>query len=237
MDTNKHYEFFQPDSVKEKIHIIGCGAIGSTIAFLLAKLGLTNITLWDDDIVEGKNVANQMYRSIDIGKPKTEALKEIMSEINPDCAHTVKTKGWYKNEQLEGYVFMAVDSIEIRQAITNSNKFNPNVVAVFDFRMRLEDAQHYAADWSSVEMKDALFKSLDFTQEEADEQTPMSACHETLSIFYTIMGIVGEGVNNFVQFCKDRTKMQQMILYDAHWHAIDAFLRTDLTPASKDALL
>lgn len=228
MDTNKHYEFFQPDSVKEKIHIVGCGAIGSTIAFLLAKLGLTNITLWDDDIVEGKNVANQMYRSIDIGKPKTESLKAIMAEINPDCEHTVKTKGWYKDEQLDGYVFMAVDSLKIRQAIVNNNKYNPNVIAVFDFRMRLEDAQHYAADWSSVEMKDALFASLDFTQEEADAQTPMSACHETLSIFYTIMGIVSEGVNNFVQFVKDRRKLHKVIFYDTKWHAIDAFRRDDL---------
>ena len=168
-------------------------------------------------------MANQMYRATDIGKSKTEALKGLMAEINPDCEHTVQTKGWYTNEQLEGYVFMAVDSLAIRQAIVNNNKYNMRVVAVFDFRMRLEDAQHYAADWSDVSMKDALFKSLDFTQEEADEQTPVSACHETLSIFYTIMGIVGEGVNNFVQFCKDKSTLQKMILYDAHWHAIDAF--------------
>lgn len=228
MNTNKHYEFFQPDSVQEKIHVVGCGAIGSTIAFLLAKLGLTKIVLWDDDIVEGKNVANQMYRSGDIGKPKTEALKAIMAEINPDCEYTVETRGWYTDEKLEGYVFMAVDTLAIRQAIINSNKYNPRVKAVFDFRMRLEDAQHYAADWSSVEMKDALFASLDFTQEEADAQTPMSACHETLSIFYTIMGIVSEGVDNFVQFVKDRRKLHKVIFYDAKWHAIDAFQRDDL---------
>ena len=228
MNTNKHYEFFQPDSINAPCHIIGVGAIGSTVADLLTKLGLTNIHLWDDDIVESKNVANQRYRAVDIGKPKTQAMKEIMTEINPDCEYTVKTHGFYTDEQLEGYVFMAVDSLAIRQAIVENNKYNMNVIAVFDFRMRLEDAQHYAADWSSVDMKDALVKSLDFTQEEADEQTPMSACHETLSIFYTITGIVSEGVNNFVQFCKDRTKLHQMILYDAKWHAIDAFPRRDL---------
>lgn len=227
MNTNKHYEFFQPDSVKDPIHIIGCGAIGSTIAFLLAKLGLTNITLWDDDIVEDKNVANQIYRATDVGKAKTEALRDLMAEINPDCAQKVKIKGWYTNEQLAGYVFMAVDSLAIRKKITEVNKYNMQIIAVFDFRMRLEDAQHYAADWRSVAMKDALAASLDFTQEEADEQTPRSACHETLSIFYTIMGIVGEGVNNFVQFVKDKSKLQKMILYDAKWHAIDSFPRDD----------
>ena len=223
MNVNKHYEFFQPDMVNAPCHIVGAGAIGSTIGHLLAKLGLTNIELWDGDVVESKNVANQMYRAIDVGKPKTEALKNIMTEINPDCEHTVKTHGWYTGEQLEGYVFMAVDSLEIRKKIVETNKYNLRVIAVFDFRMRLEDAQHYAADWKNIEQKDAMFASLDFTQEEADEQTPMSACHETLSIFYTIMGIVGEGVNNFVQFCKDKSTLKKMILYDAHWHAIDAF--------------
>ena len=97
------------------------------------------------------------------------------------------------------------------------------IEAIFDFRMRLEDAQHYAADWKNVEMKDALFKSMDFTQEEADEQTPRSACNETLSIFYTITGIVGEGINNFVQFTKDRSSLQKMTLYNAKFHALDSF--------------
>ena len=32
MNLNKHYEFFNPMSVTDEIHIIGCGAIGSTIA-------------------------------------------------------------------------------------------------------------------------------------------------------------------------------------------------------------
>lgn len=227
MNTTKHYDFFQPDVVKEKIHIIGCGAIGSTVAFMLAKLGLTNFILYDEDIVESKNVANQMYRSFDIGKKKTEALRDMLIEINPDIEYKIKLNGFYIDQQLDGYVFMAVDSIDVRKDIVKCNKYNNNIVAVFDFRMRLEDAQHYAADWTSVKMKDELFASMDFTEEEAQEQTPRSACHETLSIFYTITGIVGCGVENFVHFVKDRTSMQKMMLYNAKFHAIDAFNRDD----------
>lgn len=227
MNTNKHYEFFQPDRVKEKIHIIGCGAIGSTLAFQLAKLGLTNFVLWDNDIVEDKNVANQMFRHIDIGKSKTEALKDILIEINPEIEYKIELREWYTNEPLEGYVFMAADSIKVRNTIVKSNKFNNNVKAVFDFRMRLEDAQHYAADWESIEMKDDLIKSLDFTDEEADAQTPRSACHETLSIFYTITGIVTCGVQNFVHFVKDPKSVQKMMFYNAKFNTIDAFARDD----------
>lgn len=32
MDLSKSYEFFKPEMCRERIHIIGCGAIGSTVA-------------------------------------------------------------------------------------------------------------------------------------------------------------------------------------------------------------
>ena len=223
MNIAKHYEYFQPDSIKENIHIIGCGAIGSTVAFLLAKLGITNLILYDEDVVESKNVANQMYRDIDVGKPKVEALKEILLDINPDLEDKIQTKGFYKDEELDGYVFMAADSIVVRRSIVESNKFNMNVIGMFDFRMRLEDAQHYAADWSNVRMKDDLLASMNFTDEEAAEQTPRSACHETLSFMPTITSICSWGVDNFVRFVKDKTKLKKQILLNAPLHAVDAF--------------
>lgn len=223
MNIAKHYEYFQPDSIKENIHIIGCGAIGSTVAFLLAKLGITNLILYDEDVVESKNVANQMYRDIDVGKPKVEALKEILLDINPDLEGKIQTRGFYKDEELDGYVFMAADSIVVRRSIVESNKFNMNVIGMFDFRMRLEDAQHYAADWSNVRMKDDLLASMNFTDEEAAEQTPRSACHETLSFMPTITSICSWGVDNFVRFVKDKTKLKKQILLNAPLHAVDAF--------------
>ena len=232
MNTNKHYEFFQPETVSENIHIIGCGAIGSILAFSLAKLGLTKIVLYDEDVVEDKNVANQMYSYADIGKPKTEALKERLVRMNPDIERDLVIKGFYKDAPLDGYVFMAVDSIEVRKKIVNANKYNPNVVAMFDFRMRLEDAQHYAADWRSVKMKDELYQTMDFTEEEAQAQTPVSACNETLSIFYTIMGIVGCGVQNFVHFVKDNASLQKQMIYDSKWNVIDSFPRNDVLAGS-----
>lgn len=223
MNTNKHQEFFAPQLVTENIHIIGCGAIGSTLAMYIAKMGIENIILYDEDIVEDKNVANQMYCDDDIGKPKTEALKEYLIRINPLLERTIKTKPFYKNEKLDGYVFMAVDSIKVRRKIVESNKFNLKVKAMFDFRMRLEDAQHYAADWSSVEMKDELLATMDFTEEEAAEQTPRSACNEVLSFFPTITAIAGEGIWNFVHFVKDRKSIKKMILYSSQCHYFDAF--------------
>ena len=71
MDLNKSLEFFDPNKVKERCHIIGCGSIGSNVAELLARYGVERITLWDFDTVEPHNIANQLFTEEDVGAPKT----------------------------------------------------------------------------------------------------------------------------------------------------------------------
>ena len=112
MDLSKSYDFFQPEKNKDRIHIIGCGSVGSTIAENLARAGVTKFTLWDFDTVEPKNIANQMFIQADVGKPKVEALTRILSDINPDVLDEVKTmpEGW-NGQKLSGYVFLCVVTV------------------------------------------------------------------------------------------------------------------------------
>ena len=51
IDLNKSRDFFDPSKIKMPVHIIGCGAIGSHLAETLARLGVTDIHLWDTDTV------------------------------------------------------------------------------------------------------------------------------------------------------------------------------------------
>lgn len=46
--------------VEGNIGIIGCGSLGSTIADQIARLGLSNITLWDMDCLEPHNTARHV---------------------------------------------------------------------------------------------------------------------------------------------------------------------------------
>lgn len=215
MDLTRSYEFFKPEDCTGRIHVIGCGAIGSHIAEQLVRYGLTKITLYDFDTVESHNVANQLFTQEDIGKTKVEALKDYLVKINPDITRDLKLvdKGWV-GQKLSGYVFLAVDSIELRRQIATSCKDNPFVKGMFDFRMRLTDAQHYAADWSNKKLIEAFISSMNFTAEEAEAETPVSACNQTLSVCSTVKGIVSFGVGNFVNFVKNGS-IKKMILMDA----------------------
>lgn len=204
MDLSKSYEFLKPDMVSDRIHIIGCGAVGSTLAENLARFGLTKITLHDFDKVEAKNVANQIYTNEDIGSLKVEALARYLIKINPMIKEDLKInpKGWSPNTKLTGHVMLAVDSIELRKQITEVCFGNPMVKTIMDFRIGLETAQHYATTLRDTEMMKKFIGSMNFTDAEARESNPVSACDETLSVCPTIRTIVAAGVSNFVNLMK-----------------------------------
>lgn len=203
MNLLKSYEYFKPEMCKQRIHIIGCGSVGSTLAENLARLGLTKFSLYDFDKVEEKNIANQMFYSQQIGKLKTEAVADIICAINPQIREELQLfNEGYSNQNLSGYVFLCPDSIELRKEIVQKQKMNNFIKAMFDFRTRLEDAQHYAADWIDKKSVENFLKSMDFSDEEAKEATQVSACGTELSVAPTIRSIVAAGVANFMNFVK-----------------------------------
>ncbi|MDD7404183.1 MAG: sulfur carrier protein ThiS adenylyltransferase ThiF [Butyribacter sp.] len=72
-----------------KVAIAGLGGLGSTIAIALARAGVGHLHLIDFDKVDISNLNRQQYRLKDIGRNKTECLKEIIQDINPYL--TIKT--------------------------------------------------------------------------------------------------------------------------------------------------
>lgn len=223
MDLSKSHEFFQPEKVAGKIHIIGCGSVGSTIAENLARCGVKKMVLWDFDTVENHNIVNQMFRQQDVGKLKVEALKDILTDINPEISGVIELhpEGW-QGEVLTGYIFLCVDNIELRRDFVEKHMSSQFVKAVFDCRTLLEGAQHYAADWSDFNMKRDLLKSMQFSHDEAKEETPVSACGVTLGVATTVRLICAYAVNNFINFVKGNG-IKKFINMDGFFYILDAF--------------
>lgn len=223
MDLSKSYDFFQPEKDDAKLHIVGCGSVGSALAENLARCGVTNFVLWDFDVVEKHNIVNQMFRQQDVGKSKVEALRDILCDINPEIVDTVELKpeGW-QGKLMSGYIFLCVDNIELRRQIVEKHMDSPYVKAVFDFRTLLESAQHYAADWSDYKMKQDLLKSMQFSHEEAAAETPVSACGVTLGVATTVRLVCALGVNNYINFVKGNG-IKKLVIIDGFNFMLDAF--------------
>lgn len=220
MDLNKSREYFDPAKITKSCHIIGCGAIGSSLAELLARQGVSLIHLWDYDVVESHNLVNQMYRVNQINKPKTEALAELILEINPDAELVLHGK--YTMQNLSGFVFIATDSIASRRTVVEQNWNSKNIEVMFDFRMTLLEGQHYAYKWDTDLNKQKLLDSMDFTDDEAKTNNPVSACGFDLSVAPTVRAITALGVSNFMSYVNTGS-MKKLILSAPFSFVVDSY--------------
>lgn len=137
-DYWRQLDMFDPQTFTKPVHIIGVGATGSWIAFILAKMGVRNITAWDFDIVEIHNLPNQIYGLQEVGLLKVEALKKI---VERDCGIEIKAKAEKVDgtQKLEGIVYICTDTMSSRKEIwLNSLKYQLEVNLVVETRLGAE---------------------------------------------------------------------------------------------------
>lgn len=84
---------------KARIIIAGIGGIGSNVAFQIARMVPSNITMYDDDIVERTNMAGQLYSTMDIGKSKVSAIADMIKVYtSTQQINAIKEKFTYDTE-------------------------------------------------------------------------------------------------------------------------------------------
>lgn len=72
--------------VNSTVLVVGIGGVGAMAAEALARSAIGNIVLVDNDTVDITNLNRQILAtSKDIGKTKTEVMKERILDINPNC--------------------------------------------------------------------------------------------------------------------------------------------------------
>ena len=68
---------------KACVGVAGLGGLGSNIALSLARAGVAKLVLADFDVVEPSNLNRQQYYVRHIGMKKTDAMKELIADVNP----------------------------------------------------------------------------------------------------------------------------------------------------------
>jgi len=99
--------------MKRKIMIIGAGGIGSYLVPFLDRTTLYNITVFDDDVVEEKNLTYQNYNGDEVGCKKVMCLSHNSLNVNPE-PYVVLVK-----QQLEDYdlVVCCADNLAVRRLL------------------------------------------------------------------------------------------------------------------------
>ncbi|MEM1742441.1 MAG: ThiF family adenylyltransferase, partial [Nitrososphaerota archaeon] len=99
----------QENLLKAGVLVVGVGATGCELAKNLTLMGLGNLILVDNDVVELSNLSRQMlFTDEDIGKPKVRVAKEKLLKMNP----LVKIEDYYEDvRKLDPEIFEKVDVI------------------------------------------------------------------------------------------------------------------------------
>ena len=138
----RQLDIVAPERLCFPITVIGAGAIGSAAVVAMAKMGCSDITVWDNDLLEEINVSNQMCKPSMTGQPKVEALRALVIDLT-DIVIDIDQRR-YRGQRLSGVVIIAVDSMSSRQDVWRRAKSNPEVPLLVDARMGAEFARIYA---------------------------------------------------------------------------------------------
>ncbi len=96
---------------EKKVAVFGLGGVGSYVVEALVRSGIGHLLLVDSDVVDITNINRQLPAThSNIGKRKTEILKERMLDINPNARIETRDE-FYLPEKGETYDFSSFDYV------------------------------------------------------------------------------------------------------------------------------
>jgi molybdopterin/thiamine biosynthesis adenylyltransferase len=133
----RQLDLLDPNKCNIPVLIVGAGATGGYTALALAKMGLTDITIYDADLIEEHNFSNQVYPIKMLGMNKALAIKEVIKEYT-EVEITAIPRMFTKNDAVEGIVISALDSMKGRKMLFKMCARNPKVKLFIDPRCGAE---------------------------------------------------------------------------------------------------
>ncbi len=122
---HRQLDNIHPDKLAFPITIIGAGASGSYTTLALAKMGCTDINIYDDDTVEPHNQPNQLYGAEYLGQPKAVALGVEVYRVTgvlPGQFRQRYTDQPLGHDEPKRLVISCVDNMDARRTISERAK-------------------------------------------------------------------------------------------------------------------
>jgi hypothetical protein len=137
IDYSRQQEFVPPLLRESPVAIVGVGTTGSWLTMMLVRMGFTNITVFDNDVVESHNIPAQWHSPLEIGESKIMSVRKGIRKMGfPTLVSIDNAVNEFTNMLDFGTVFVCTDSVESRRVIaTQVFKDQGELV---DLRMGLE---------------------------------------------------------------------------------------------------
>lgn len=100
---------------KQDVTIAGLGGIGSYVVFMLSRLDVNTMTLYDPDIVERVNLSGQLYNSNQIGDYKVDAAANMIANYSNYYSFVAKHEELDENSMISKVTICGFDNMKARK--------------------------------------------------------------------------------------------------------------------------
>ncbi len=97
---------------KKRVGIIGLGSGGGFVALTLAMSGVDKLVLVDDDVLETTNIVRHVADSRFIGRPKAEAVAELIRLRNPEAEVEIRVGRIEQNMDVLDHIDLLVSGVD-----------------------------------------------------------------------------------------------------------------------------
>lgn len=138
---------------KSKVAIFGIGGVGSYVVEGLARAGVGNFILVDNDEVSLTNLNRQIIATYEtIGKAKVDIAKKRILEINPDASIQVYKEFFMPDSKViidksVDYIVDAIDTVTAKiELVVRANTFNIPIISCMGTGNKLDPIKFEIAD-------------------------------------------------------------------------------------------
>lgn len=215
-----------------KIAIIGAGGIGSWLTLFMSRLNPASIFLMDDDFVEMKNLAGQMYSSKNSGLLKVEAMAGNVMEFSAYTNLSILSSRFVESTKPAPIMMCGVDNMATRRIAFEAwasmvkemnNPMQKEECLFIDGRLSAENLQIFCISGTDDYYMDEYRKDWLFSDKEADK-TPCSYKQTTYCA-----SLIGSLMTNlFINWCtnKNNPTIPRSVPFMTEYAADQIYLKT-----------
>jgi adenylyltransferase/sulfurtransferase len=177
----------QKKLAKSHVVVIGCGALGTTIANNLTRSGIGHIKIVDRDIVELNNLQRQnLFDEEDVGFPKASVAAKKLEKINSDIKieHVIDDVNHENIEDIIKNMDVVLDGTDnmLIRFLINDACVKHNIPWIYGGAI-----ETYGITMNIIPYKTPCFRCL---IQELPEAGSLPTC-DTVGVLNTIPGIIG----------------------------------------------
>lgn len=101
--------------LKQNITVAGLGGIGSYVVFMLSRMDVRSLTLYDPDKVETVNLSGQLYSKSQIGLYKADAIADMIENYSDYHSVSALTKKLDTSSAITGITICGFDNMKARK--------------------------------------------------------------------------------------------------------------------------